>query len=158
MIKRLFKAAEERWWAFIPGILVVVAVLALILGFLVKALWNWLMPDIFGLATITVWQALGLMLLTRLLFSGSGGKSDSKSSRDGGGRRREERAGSETDTHGPEGDSSEKPQEHPEQPEVDETRTAEFERYWREEGRQAYQRWLERVLEEKKEDGGDGGQ
>ena len=38
------------------------------------------------------------------------------------------------------------------------TRTAEFERYWREEGRQAYQRWLERVLEEKKEDGGDGGQ
>jgi hypothetical protein len=31
-------------------------------------LWNLLMPDIFGLPTITFWQALGLMVLSTLLF------------------------------------------------------------------------------------------
>jgi hypothetical protein len=155
LTSRLFRAAEERWWVLLPVILIAVAVFAFIAGILVMALWNWLMPDIFGLATITVWQALGLLFLARVLFGLSG--SQSKSSRGGGDSRRPKRAHSETDTHGAERDRSEEPQEHAGQPEVDETRTAEFERYWREEGRQAYQRWLERVLEEKK-DGGDGGQ
>ncbi len=31
-------------------------------------LWNLLIPDIFGLAVINFWQALGLFLLSRLLF------------------------------------------------------------------------------------------
>ena len=31
-------------------------------------LWNALMPAIFGLGTITFWQALGLLVLSRLLF------------------------------------------------------------------------------------------
>ena len=34
-------------------------------------LWNWLMPLIFGLMVITFWQALGLLVLAKLLF-GSG--------------------------------------------------------------------------------------
>ena len=34
----------------------------------VKLLWNWLMPVIFSLPTITFWQAAGLMLLISLLF------------------------------------------------------------------------------------------
>jgi hypothetical protein len=33
-------------------------------------LWNWLMPTIFGLHTITFWQALGLIGLSWLLFRG----------------------------------------------------------------------------------------
>ena len=36
----------------------------------VFALWNWLMPPIFGLGTITYWQALGLMVLSWILFRG----------------------------------------------------------------------------------------
>ena len=36
----------------------------------VSALWNWLMPPIFHLGTITYWQALGLMLLSWFLFRG----------------------------------------------------------------------------------------
>lgn len=36
-------------------------------------LWNWLIPDIFGLTAISFWQALGLFALSRLLFSGLGG-------------------------------------------------------------------------------------
>ena len=35
-----------------------------------RELWNWLMPDIFGLRTITYWQALGLMVLSWFLFRG----------------------------------------------------------------------------------------
>lgn len=36
----------------------------------VFALWNWLMPTIFGLHAITYWQALGLMALSWILFRG----------------------------------------------------------------------------------------
>lgn len=32
------------------------------------ALWNWLMPDLFGLKAVTFWQALGLNFLTAILF------------------------------------------------------------------------------------------
>lgn len=37
---------------------------------LVMTLWNWLMPDIFGVDSISYWQAGGLLLLSKLLFSG----------------------------------------------------------------------------------------
>ena len=36
----------------------------------VRELWNGLMPTIFGLRVITYWQALGLMVLSWLLFRG----------------------------------------------------------------------------------------
>ena len=42
--------------------------LAFVLGFVVQALWNWLMPDIFGLSKITFWQAWGLVVLSHILF------------------------------------------------------------------------------------------
>jgi hypothetical protein len=41
----------------------------------VSALWNGLMPSIFGLRTITYWQALGLMVLSWILFRGFRGPS-----------------------------------------------------------------------------------
>ncbi|KYG81502.1 hypothetical protein MB14_12990 [Roseivirga ehrenbergii] len=43
-------------------------------GSVIMLLWNWLMPEIFGLTTISFWQALGLFILSRILFSGIGGK------------------------------------------------------------------------------------
>jgi hypothetical protein len=42
----------------------------IVFGFLVKSLWNVLMPPIFGWHTITYWQALGLLLLSKILFGG----------------------------------------------------------------------------------------
>lgn len=42
-------------------------------GWVVMLLWNWLMPDIFGLKQITYWQAWGLMALSCILFKGFGG-------------------------------------------------------------------------------------
>lgn len=46
---------------------------AIIAGVLFSALWNGLMPGIFGLPAITFWQGLGLLLLSRLLFGRLGG-------------------------------------------------------------------------------------
>jgi hypothetical protein len=39
-------------------------------GYVVEHLWNWLVPAIFGLRTITWLQALGLMILGKILFGG----------------------------------------------------------------------------------------
>ncbi len=46
-----------------------VAVLAL-LGFVVMSLWNWLVPAIFGWKSIGYWQALGLLILSKILLGG----------------------------------------------------------------------------------------
>ncbi len=45
---------------------------ALLFGLVVKILWNWLMPALFGLGVITFWQAFGIVLLAKLLFGGFG--------------------------------------------------------------------------------------
>ena len=39
----------------------------------VMLLWNALMPDLFGLGSIDALQALGLLVLARILFGGFGG-------------------------------------------------------------------------------------
>ena len=56
---------------FVIGLLTVLGVLgmvALILGLPLMLLWNWLMPQIFGLTEITFWQAVGLNFLSSILF------------------------------------------------------------------------------------------
>jgi hypothetical protein len=42
-------------------------------GEVVMHLWNWLLPALFGWRLITFWQALGLMVLCRILFGRLGG-------------------------------------------------------------------------------------
>ena len=41
-------------------------------GEAVKLLWNWLLPPLFGWPAVTFWQALGLLVLSRILFGGFG--------------------------------------------------------------------------------------
>ena len=41
-----------------------------LVGLVVKLLWNGLMPEIFGLPSIGYWQAVGLFVLSRVLFGG----------------------------------------------------------------------------------------
>lgn len=45
--------------------------LALILAVPTWLLWNWLMPIIFGLKEITIFQAWGIMVLSNILFKTS---------------------------------------------------------------------------------------
>jgi hypothetical protein len=49
-------------------------VLLPLVAFAAMGLWNWLMPTLFGLTMITVFQAVGLILLAKLLFGGLGGR------------------------------------------------------------------------------------
>jgi uncharacterized membrane protein YgcG len=56
--------------------LVIAAGTAFLFGFVVMLLWNWLMPEIFGLTEISYLQAWGLVLLAHILFK-SGGHSQS---------------------------------------------------------------------------------
>src|SRR5262249_60372870 len=46
----------------------------LVFGFVVMILWNWLMPALFGWRVINFWQALGLLVLCRILFGGFRGR------------------------------------------------------------------------------------
>jgi hypothetical protein len=51
-------------------------------GWVVMSLWNWLMPDLFGLKRIGYWQAWGLLVLCKILFHGRGsGSSGMRSDR-----------------------------------------------------------------------------
>jgi hypothetical protein len=45
---------------------------AWLFGEIVMRLWNWLLPSLFGWHSITFWQALGLLVLCRILFGGFG--------------------------------------------------------------------------------------
>ena|SRR6185295_3727854 len=52
---------------------IAVVVFGFIFGQVTLQLWNWLMPTIFGLPTLTFWQALGLLFLSWILFGGRRG-------------------------------------------------------------------------------------
>lgn len=41
-------------------------------GAIVMMLWNWLLPPLFGWRQLTFWQALGILVLSRVLFGGFG--------------------------------------------------------------------------------------
>lgn len=58
--------------ALVVGGTALAVVLAFAFGYLVMLLWNWLMPTLFGLKTVTYWQAAGLVLLARLIFGSMG--------------------------------------------------------------------------------------
>ncbi len=46
-------------------------------GYIVMLLWNALLPEIIGVNTITYWQAIGILILSKILFGGFGGKGKS---------------------------------------------------------------------------------
>src|SRR2546425_13246347 len=61
------------------------AILAMVLftfigGEVVLHLWNWLLPPLLGWRLITFWQALGLLVLCRILFGGLGSHNSGRSS------------------------------------------------------------------------------
>ncbi len=43
------------------------------IGFITMSLWNWLIPTLFSGPVITYWQAVGLLVLSKILFSGGHG-------------------------------------------------------------------------------------
>ena len=60
------------------GVLGVAAVFGF--TFVVMWLWNWLVPELFNGPVLEYWQTLGLLILSKILFSGIGGSHSDKSS------------------------------------------------------------------------------
>ncbi|WP_300159564.1 hypothetical protein [Solidesulfovibrio sp.] len=52
--------------------LLLAATLALVFGYAVMLLWNAVLPDVLGTSRIGYWQAVGLLLLARILAGGLG--------------------------------------------------------------------------------------
>lgn len=57
----------------IKKVLIVVSIFAVLIAAAavgIELIWNWLMPELFGLPTISYLQALGLRIIASLLFGG----------------------------------------------------------------------------------------
>ena len=63
---------RRRWIFLAPLAILGIVVFIAIGGEVVRLLWNWLLPPLFGWREITFWQALGLLALSRILFGGWG--------------------------------------------------------------------------------------
>jgi len=61
----------KKKWIFVLASIGIVLFIV-VGGELVMRLWNWLLPDLFGWPQIGFWQALGLLVLCRILFGGHG--------------------------------------------------------------------------------------
>ena len=57
---------------FIFGAIILGTGAFVLFTFVIMWLWNWLMPNIFSLGVVTFWQAAGLLVLSKILFSGGG--------------------------------------------------------------------------------------
>ena len=56
----------------VAGGLCLAVVIAALFGYIVMHLWNWIMPDLFGLKSIGFWKAFGIVLLGKLIFGSFG--------------------------------------------------------------------------------------
>ena len=61
----------KRYWIFRALKMITFAALAVtLLGYVVMSIWNAVLPAVTGLHSITFVQALGLLVLSRILFGG----------------------------------------------------------------------------------------
>ena len=63
-----------RWVGKGLAVLVLVCALIAVLSFVVMSLWNALIPDLFHGPMVTFWQAVGLLVLSKILFGGLRGR------------------------------------------------------------------------------------
>ena len=71
---------RRRWFWIAPAAILGIVLVTFIGGEVVKLLWNWLLPPLFGWREITFWQGFGLLALCRILFGGFGGHRSYRSS------------------------------------------------------------------------------
>ncbi|MCT4622429.1 MAG: hypothetical protein N4A46_02310 [Schleiferiaceae bacterium] len=72
-LKHKFRSKSPFEIAFtVLFIAVAIVAFAALFGFIIMWLWNHLMPEIFDLPILSYWQAVGLLILAKLLFGGFG--------------------------------------------------------------------------------------
>jgi hypothetical protein len=65
---------KKSWVGKIVGIVLCVVLIAALVGWVVMLLWNNVLAQVVNVGLINFWQALGLLLLSKILFSGFGRK------------------------------------------------------------------------------------
>src|ERR1700674_3244225 len=70
---------RKRWIFLAPLAILGIFLFIAIGGEIVLHLWNWLLPPLFGWRQITFWQALGILVLCRILFGGWGSHGSGRS-------------------------------------------------------------------------------
>ncbi len=82
-IEHQVKSKTEKFFRgfFKVLFMIIAAILFLLLfGYGFMLLWNWLMPDVFGLPILTYWKAVGILVMAKILFGSFEGKHSKKSS------------------------------------------------------------------------------
>jgi hypothetical protein len=59
----------EPFFGILIGLIVAIIAI-LIFSFIFMWIWNLVVPDVFGLKQVTLWQALGILILASILFGG----------------------------------------------------------------------------------------
>ncbi len=93
--------------------------LAILFGFIIMWLWNWLMPMIFGLTTLTFWQAVGVFILAKILLGGC--------------------------NFGDSGKKSSKPRKEDKECKGEFSKWKHYDDFWKEEGNKAYEAYIDRL-------------
>ncbi len=126
MWQQLPKGLKTAIW-IVLGILFFI-VMAIVFGWLIQLLWNATIADMFGLPTISYWQALGLFVLAKILFGfGVGGGNSSGAKK----KKKEKEDATSAATVSKSGTASENISDLAD----DEA----FRKYWQEEGQEAYE-------------------
>ncbi len=76
-VERFFKGFFKVLFMIIAAILFL-----LLFGYGFMLLWNWLMPEVFGLPILSYWQGVGILVMAKLLFGHFEGKGHKKHSKD----------------------------------------------------------------------------
>jgi len=103
--------------------------IAFLVGYIIMRLWNWLMPELFGLPMVSYWQAVGILLLAKIIFGFGGGDGPSSS-------KKSKKKSSYKKCGTIRKDFSE---------------WKHYDEFWNEEGEKAFQDYLQRKEEKKKE-------
>ncbi len=76
--KRLESKAEYYVTKAVKIIFFVILGIAFLflIGYVFMLLWNWLMPELFGLPIIGYWKAMGILVLAKIIFGFGFGDSD----------------------------------------------------------------------------------
>jgi hypothetical protein len=66
---------NKRLW-FRKGSMILFCIIAgvFVFSFIVMHLWNAILPSVIHVSAITFWQALGILVLSKILFGGFGGR------------------------------------------------------------------------------------
>ncbi|MRI00894.1 hypothetical protein GH721_10180 [Kriegella sp. EG-1] len=73
--------AEKFFRSFFKVIFMIIAaiIFLLLFGYGFMLLWNWLMPEVFGLPILSYWKAVGILVMAKLLFGNFESKGHKKS-------------------------------------------------------------------------------